>query len=109
MANADEGRVVSTCIEGSFKVAPMCKWHPANHTCDPVVRPGIGEQCLVFRQCVRRFNRYRPVDPGRFELRRQIVRLKRTSQRLKRRIANMTFPRKSGHRVTRIWPLPVVG
>ena len=85
MADADEGWLGRACIERSFKFARMRERHPADHAGDPIMVAGVGEQGLVFRQTVRRFNRHGKVDPSRLELRHKIVWLKRTPQRLEAR------------------------
>src|SRR5262249_666659 len=87
MADADQSRLARTYIECSFNAARMRERRPTNHACDPIIGVSIGEQCLIFRRVIRRFNRHGAVDPSRLELRRQVVWLKGTPKRLERGIA----------------------
>ena len=88
-ADANEGGLARSRIERSFDLARLRKRHPTDHTCDPIMSAGNGEQHIVFRRGVRRFNRHDAMNPNRFELGHQVVRLERTQQRLERGITRI--------------------
>src|SRR6516225_3907050 len=87
----------------------MRKRRPADDTRDPVMRAGICEKCLVFGEAIRRLNRHGAVDASRFQLRDQIVRSKRTPQRLQPGVALIRWHFHPGRLISAVGPKMLMG